>query len=553
MGNLLGGNMNKKLFGATAALLAVGICTTAAAWPVGKPTYVLSTDQNVTITPFATTGDKFGDFTLRGIPDGMGAYKNELGQTVLLSNHEVAINDKIAAKSASSTSQWGVSITKFTFSGVNGNLAKAENFIKGIKYWNYKTGTYQDTPIGGEPADAAKDSFGWGISRFCSATFSPAGTFLYKNGSQTVGYDGALFTTGEEVGDSSRGFAFDMSGQGYQLPRMGMMSFETIAPTRKPGINTVAIADEDGSATDSQLHLYIGKKTNEGTPVDKAGLTNGDLYVLNAGSIPTDNVFRTTIAKSTPVDVNFKKIEWNTGLTSFAKGARDNGMTFARIEDGEWDPNNPDVYYFITTESNKDAGATKENPAEPGVARDGGGLWRLTFKDAQNPLLGAKLEMLLNGTEAPYLSKPDNLSVTKSGVITIQEDPGNNAHVARIVAYQIATGKLAVIAEFDKQYFTAAGSNYMTLDEETSGIWDATSLLAKPGEKNEYFYFNAQVHTYSGVASIDAGVKGALKPARPDLATRTAATKAALDKATVEGGQYYVMKVSDWNAIFAGK
>ena len=137
-------------------------------------------------------------------------------------------------------------------------------------------------------------------------------------------------------------------------------------------------------------------------------------------------------------------------------------------------------------------------------------------------------------------------------MITIQEDPGNSAHVARIVAYQIATGKLAVIAEFDKQYFTAAGANYMTLDEETSGIWDATSLLAKQDDSSTYFYFNAQVHTYSGVSTVDPGVKGALKAARPDLATRTSANKALLDNATVEGGQYYLMKVSDWNAIFAG-
>ena len=544
--------MNKKVIGAAAALVVVGFGTTAATWSWDKPIYVLSANKNVTLTPLATTGDKFGGFVVRGIPDGMGAYKNELGQVVLLSNHEVAINDKIAAKSASKTSQWGVSITKFKYSPREGNITAAKNFITGIKYWNYTTGNYQDTPIGGEPADISKDSFGWGISRFCSATFSGAGTFSYKSGSETIGYDGALFTTGEEVGDSSRGFAFDMDGQGYQLPRMGMMSFETIAPTRKAGPNTVAIADEDGSATDSQLHVYVGKKTNTGSPVDKAGLTNGDLYVLNAGSIPTDNIFRTTIAKSTPVDVNFKKIEWNTGVTAFAKGSRDNGMTFARIEDGEWDPNNPDVYYFITTESNKDAGATKENPAEPGISRDGGGLWRLTFKDAQNPLLGAKLELLLNGTEAPFLSKPDNLAVTKSGVITIQEDPGNNAHVARIVAYQIATGKLAVIAEFDKQYFTAAGAKYMTLDEETSGIWDATSLLATPGDTNTYLFFNAQVHTYSGVSSIDTGVKGALKPARPDLAARSAYNKSVLDKATVEGGQYYRMTVSDWSAVFAG-
>jgi len=321
-------------------------------------------------------------------------------------------------------------------------------------------------------------------------------------------------------------------------------------PNLKKGSNTVAMIDEDGSATDSQLHMYVGKKQNAGTSVDKAGLTNGDLYVLNVPTVATDNLFRTTIAKSTPVEATFNKIEWNTDVTSFAKGARENGMTFARIEDGNWDPNNPDVYYFITTESNKDPVATKENPAEPGVSRDGGGLWRLTFKDAQNPLLGAKLELLLNGGEAPYLSKPDNLTVTKNGIIMLQEDPGNNAHVSRILAYRISDGKIATVAEFDKQYFTATGSSYMTIDEETSGIIDVTDLMATNGDKNTYFMFNAQVHTYSGVTVKDPGVKGALAPARPDLAYR-GSSASNLNNVAVEGGQYYTMAVSDWNKVFS--
>ncbi|MEY4422593.1 MAG: hypothetical protein RL581_1131 [Actinomycetota bacterium] len=527
--------------------IAVAFATTAIAAGIGnKPVYVLSTNSAVELEPIATTGDKIGGYVVRGIPDGMGAFANSQGGITILSNHEVATNDAIAKKSASTTSTWGTTITKFNYSPNGRTITSASNLFNNVNFWNYNTNSYQSTPIGGEPKNTAKDSFGWGISRFCSATFSPAGTFMYNG----VGYDGALFTTGEEVGDSSRGFAFDMNGNGWQLPRMGMLSFETISPTRKPGINTVAIGNEDGSATDSQLHLYIGKKQNTGRAVDKAGLTNGDLYVLNAGSIPTDNIFRTTIAKSTPVDVNFKKIEWNTDVTSFAKGARENGMTFARIEDGEWDPKNPDVYYFITTESNKDPVATKENPNEPGVSRDGGALWRLTFKDAQNPLLGAKLEMLLNGGETPYLSKPDNMTVTKNGVIMIQEDPGNNAHVARILAYQISTGKLVPVAEFDKQYFTAAGSNFMTLDEESSGIIDVTDLLAKPGDTNTYFFFNAQVHTYSGVTAKDTGVKGALQPARPDLINYSKTTKNDLNLKTVEGGQYYRMTVTDWNQIF---
>ncbi|MCX6451241.1 MAG: DUF839 domain-containing protein [Actinobacteria bacterium] len=533
---------------APVAAIAVVISLTAAAWPTNKPIYVISTNDAVSINPIATTGDVITGTEVRGIPDGMGAFTSENGRGVtLLSNHEVAINDKIALKSATTDRPWGVSITKFNYTTSLNKIDKAEDFIKTWNFWNYNTNSYTSTPIGGEPTNAAAGSFGWGISRFCSGTYTPAGTFIYNG----VGYDGGLYTTGEEVGDSSRGFGFDMTGTGYQLPRVGMLSIENIIPNTKPGANTVAMVNEDGSATDSQLHMYIGKKQSTGTSVDKAGLTNGDLYVLNVPTVATDNLFRTTIAKSTPVDATFKKIEWNTDVTSFAKGARDNGMTFARIEDGNWDPKNPNVYYFITTESNKDPVATKENPTEPGISRDGGGLWRLTFKDAQNPLLGASLEMLLNGGEAPYLSKPDNLTITSNGIIMIQEDPGNNAHVARILAYRISDGKIAPVATFDSKYFTATGSQYMTIDEETSGIIDVTSLLAKEGDKNTYFMFNAQVHTYSGVTTVDSGVKGATTPARPDMVNRPTSSKTTLDNVAVEGGQYYTMAVSDWNKIFA--
>ena len=540
-------NIKHKKVVAVAVSVAAVISLSAAAWPTNKPIYLVAENDAVAINPIATTGDILSGTVIRGIPDGMGAFASEDGRGItVLANHEVAINDKVALKSASKDSPWGTSITKLNYSKTLNKFDAAEPLVTSWNFWNYKTGAYVSTPIGGEPTNAAAGSFGWGISRFCSATYSPAGTFSYNG----VGYDGALFTTGEEVGDSSRGFAFDMSGAGYQLPRVGILSMENIIPSTKKGPNTVALINEDGSATDSQLHLYIGKKQNTGTNVDKAGLTNGDLYVLNVPTAATDNIFRTTIAKSTPTAATFKKIEWNTDVTSFAKGARDNGTTFARIEDGNWDPKNQNVFYFITTASNKDPVATAENPAEPGISRDGGGLWRLTFKDAQNPLEGATLEMLLNGGEAPYLSMPDNMTITDNGVVVIQEDPGNNAHVARVMAYRISDGKLATLAKFDSQYFTATGSKYMTIDEESSGVIDVTSLLAKAGDTNTYLMLNAQVHTYSGVTTVDSGVKGATTPARPDLVSKPTTSKSTLDKATVEGGQFYTMTISDWTKVF---
>jgi hypothetical protein len=121
-----------------------------------------------------------------------------------------------------------------------------------------------------------------------------------------------------------------------------------------------------------------------------------------------------------------------------------------------------------------------------------------------------------------------------------------------VVAYRIKDGKLATIATFDPKYFTSAGSNFMTIDEESSGIIDATKLIAKGNDKNSYFFLNAQIHTYSGVTVVDPGVKGATTPSRPDLVRTNSGKKTIVDNAAVEGGQFYVLTVTDWNAVFNG-
>lgn len=310
-------------------------------------------------------------------------------------------------------------------------------------------------------------------------------------------------------------------------------------PNLKPGINTVVMGNEDGSSTDSQLFMYVGKKTTSGTFAEKAGLTNGDLHVLSIPEIANDNAFRAKYGKNKAVSVEFKKTIWNADISTQQKDHAAQGTEMTRVEDGEWDPSNPNVFYFVTTESNKDSGATKPNPAEPTFSRDGGALWRLTFVDGQKPELGAKIEMLLDGTEAPYLSKPDNLAVTANGIVMIQEDPGNNGHVSRIVAFRASDSKIAVVAEFNKDYFAVGAPLFMTQDEEASGIIDATKLLAKSGDKNTYFFFNAQVHTTGAAA------------ARPDIPSKSTIRKDAIDKATIEGGAYYLMTITDWNAVFA--
>jgi hypothetical protein len=120
----------------------------------------------------------------------------------------------------------------------------------------------------------------------------------------------------------------------------------------------------------------------------------------------------------------------------------------------------------------------------------------------------------------------------------LQEDPGNNDHVARIVAFRPKDGKLAVVAEFNSDYFGKTGSKLMTVDEESSGIIDVTSLVAKPGDTSKHFYFNAQVHTTGGYT------------ARPDLGAKSTGGILKFNQKTLEGGAYYKLTISDWKTVF---
>ena len=116
----------------------------------------------------------------------------------------------------------------------------------------------------------------------------------------------------------------------------------------------------------------------------------------------------------------------------------------------------------------------------------------MTFEDIEHPELGGTIELLLDGSEAPYLNKPDNVDIDGDGNLMMLEDSGNNAHVGRIVVYDTKTGARGVVAEFDHDLFTPGAPGLITSDEESSGIIDASKLIG-PG----WWLFDAQVHKAS--------------------------------------------------------
>lgn len=530
--------MRKKLIAATLAVSSFAVIPAANA--ADAPQYVLSTNDAATISVLATSGDIITGKILPGVPDGMGVLKNADGTLTILSNHELSISDKTVQLGKKATGTWGSSISKLTYNPATNSITSLGTLINSVQYYDYNNKAYtadhtKSIPTGYPAFDSfGSENFSNGLNRFCSANLVQAGGLLHKEGKKTFGYNGAVYLTSEEGSDYSRTFAFDTNGNGFQLPKMGLGGFENALTNPASGKSTVVMLNEDGDEKASQLYMYLGTKQEKGANfVEKAGLANGQLYAVSVKNARTDLKFRANYKIGEKAEVGFNPLNTDPAFADVQAQAQGAGTTFSRVEDGEWDPKNPNVYYFLTTQSTKDPIASAPNPATPTVSRDGGALWRLTFKDVKNPMKGASLEMLLNGGEDLYLSKPDNLAIDESGYILIQEDPGNNAHVARVVAYRIADGRLGVVAQFDKKYFAADATSLITIDEESSGIVNANAFLKKSGDSASYFFFNAQVHATTSKARLES------------------APVDALDQAAIEGGQYYLLKIADWTKIFA--
>lgn len=534
---------------ATVAVAAVALIATTSlpAFAADAPVYVEAVAPGASLQVLATAGDVINGYQIAGIPDGTGAFK--AGNSVkILMNHEIGYSTTAATLARAGGDAAGATITEFTMNPTTQKLTNAREFLTSALFYNYATKTYSSTPSA--PAGAAeKDSYGTPqhtkfLNRFCSASLAPAGRFSYVDPKtkKAYGIKDAVFLTGEEGGDESRGFAVNPAGQLVQIPGFGLASWETFVAVPTATKTTALFGNEDGGATGSQLWLYQGSKTASGSWFERAGLTNGKSYVMNIGGFKTEAEFRAQVGKGKETSVSFANVDTTVNGVEQNKAALAAGTALARVEDGAFDPNDPRNYYFVTTESNGDAKATTLDPNNKLVTkRDGGALWKLRLKDVKNPALGGTITMLLDGSEAPYLNKPDNIEVDGFGNILIQEDPGNNPQLERMFAYRIADGKIAVLTQFkDKMFNKATGdATFITEDEEQSGVVNVTSLLRKSkSDKNSYYILNAQVHATGA----------ALLKARPDITNVDEQTVLAR---SIEAGQVYLLTIPDWTAVYS--
>lgn len=441
--------------------------------------YLVSLAPGVSTTSLLTVGDSVNlkpdgstPYRMVGIPDGLGAFDNGDDTFSVLMNHE--LGETVGVVRAHGAK--GAFVSKYIIRKGDLSVVRGGDLIQQTVAFDSLTSTYKP------PAK------GVAFRRFCSADLPPVSAF-FANG---AGFNGRLFMNGEETGNEGKGYAITLDGTAYELPRLGKFSWENSLANPAPREKTIVIGTDD--TTPGQVYVYVGTKTNAGSPVDRAGLTNGNLFGVKVEGVPLEP--RTNgIANGTRFSLHpFGNVETMTGAQLQTASVAAGVTEFLRPEDGHWDTKDSSVFYFVTT----DRFDSIKNPGTPPGQVGRSRLYRLRFSDINNPSAGGTIEMLLDGTEPHQML--DNMTADSFGQILMQEDPGGQDYLAKIQLYDIGADTETTIAQHDPARFTPGAPGFLTRDEESSGIIDVSDILGRGT-----YLVDVQAHYNIGDAELVEG------------------------------------------------
>ncbi len=447
--------MHRTIFAACAALhgLTAAVLGQITGPSSSQSPYLLPAPgaAGVQTVSLLTVGDSIGGYRLAGIPDGMGAYKRvpEGRSFGLLVSHELFVDTGAThahGQRGSFVSFWGI------------NPADKSVFL------------------GRDHIQTVVTTGSQALNRLCSGDM-PERVAFWPDATPSSD-EPYIYLSGEEVGAFGRAFAHVVSGPeqrvSYDLPSLGKFSWENALARPYASPWTVVVGIDDASP--GQVYVYIGEKRSTGGLLERTGLTGGTLYGVKVPGVPFEDRATGLFGQTRFELSNLGDVSSQSGVqlqaASFAAGVTE----FLRPEDGCWDPRHPRDFYFVTTDR-------FDTVLTPGRSR----LWRLRFDDVDRPELGGDIEALLDGTEGHQML--DNLCIDRRGHLLMQEDPGGNPHLARVWQYTLATDSLKLLAAHDPARFLAGGASFLTQDEESSGIFDASRFLG-----GGWFLLNVQAH-----------------------------------------------------------
>lgn len=481
-------------FGAL-AMVAGSACAQTIGPSTSVEPYLVPSIPQVKTTSILTTGEAAGNsYRMVGIPDGLGAFAGgRYGETfTLLMNHELASNRGITRAHGSI----GSFVSQWTIDPDTLRVIKGQDLTPSpaaVHLWDAVSGQY------------TTGTTAW--NRFCSSDLPSQTAFS----SDRMGTDSRILLGGEEVNEGrawARIATGSLSGEAWQLPRLGRLAFENVVASPSPQLKTVVMLLDDGNLNTagvaanfpSEVYVYIGAKQESGHPIERAGLTNGKLYgvkiALNDGTPVGGESNDFGLGASSYVGegkFTLAQIGADGNVSALSplemeQATIDAGVTrLQRIEDGAWDPRFRfrNDFYFVTTAS------------ITGNSR----LWRLHFSDVTHPEKGGTVQILLKGDEGQRML--DNMTIDRCGRILMQEDPGNNARIAKVWLYAIKSGHFIEIAHHNPKFFDSTApvpATFVTQDEESSGIITADRLLG-----SGWFLLDVQSHLASSDPELVEG------------------------------------------------
>jgi hypothetical protein len=276
-----------------------------------KP-YVLPVADGVSTISLLTVGDDpaGNGYKLVGIPDGLGAVRTSGRSFDVFMNHELPRERGKTRRHG----QKGAFVAQLRIDRRSLAVESGHDLIDpGVSYWDYVPQTYGATPSAGgtnprNPADTFESQLA-PFNRFCSSTLTDPGQLYNRRSGR--GYDGQIYFGNEEGGDNSRTFGVTTGGTAQQLPRLGLLSWENTIPAFNRSDRTLVMGMEDQAS--GQLRAYLGTKSKRGNAFQRAGLTNGANFVIDAVNEPvaTDAQWRATYGKGTPADVDLSAVDWD--------------------------------------------------------------------------------------------------------------------------------------------------------------------------------------------------------------------------------------------------
>jgi hypothetical protein len=499
--------------------------------------YLLPSQPGVITVSLLTVGDAVNykpdgvtPYRMVGIPDGLGAFDNGNGTFTVVMNHEipVVIAGGVAFPVGGIRAHGNASafVSMWTIDKATLQVIKGEDLLQN----DTSIFLSNNDPSSGTPHTGYLSGGTTPIGRLCSADLAAPTAYAWTDPATGTFYGttARILQTGEEMS----GVATNISGVGnlglegtvhygrqwnmivtddpnipgdqsrtaYEMPSCGLFGWENNLASPFSQRKTI-VAGMDDTSPAGQVYFWVGEKQTTGNVVERAGLTrqstNDNLYVVKVSSLGTNASGATVETRATPANGAFTLENEGdvSGLTagqleslSNSKGA----TLFLRPEDGSWDPNNPSDYYFVTTDRYDQV----KDGVGPQIGRSR--LYRLRFTNISQPELGGTIACLLNGTEAGNMF--DNITVDKRGNVLLQEDVGGQLHIGVVWSYNIATGSLQMVAHHDPNRFLPDGANFLTIDEESSGVIPMDDILGAG-----WYLMDVQAHYGTDAELVEGG------------------------------------------------